>query len=80
MTLVVLILAVYYLTEVLTNQDGPLGVFIRLRNKLVALRCFVCTSIYAALLVYIAYRALEPAVWVLAAAGGAVIVSRVVER
>lgn len=43
-------LAVYGVTTIITEADGPFGVFYKLRqiNWLSALQCFICASVYVA--------------------------------
>lgn len=42
--------AVYGVTTIITEADGPFGIFYRLRQLewLGALQCFMCTSVYVA--------------------------------
>lgn len=53
--LIVYILAVYGVSSLLTSYDGLYAVFLRLRNKYPnsALKCMVCTSVWASLVLFI---------------------------
>lgn len=84
MTFVIATLATYWLTIALTQEDGPYGVFYKLRHlkALGALQCFTCSSLWvaAALSLLVASNVLEWVLYTLASAGGAVIIYEVVER
>lgn len=46
MDFIVLAFATFAVTLMLVEADGPFGIFNRLRRKLSALRCILCTSVY----------------------------------
>lgn len=80
MEFIIAILATYSITLMLTELDGPTGVFARMR-KLQAfqmLKCFPCTSIYVGIIIAL-YPADGPLEWVLtslALAGAATFLDR----
>lgn len=55
--LLILALATYGISMLLTSSDGLYGVFLRLRNKYPnsALQCLKCTSVYVALGLFIVF-------------------------
>lgn len=46
--LIISAFAVYGITAIISDNDGPFGLVYKLRSKLPALSCFVCTSVYVA--------------------------------
>jgi len=46
-------LATFGVSALLTDYDGPADIFRRAKNKLKALDCLVCTSVYIALLLFV---------------------------
>lgn len=80
MELITATIATYALTLVLTSSDGPWGIFARLRavKGLGALKCFLCTSVWAGaiLAIYPATSLLGWPLYTLALAGGAVLLDR----
>lgn len=67
-------LAVWYLSYIAVNEDGLFGILKRLRALTASwspLSCIVCTALWAAALVYVLSLVFMPAVYVLALAGGA---------
>ena len=85
LTIVITILATYYITLVLTKYDGPFSIFEWLRAKSPQpfndiLACFVCTAFWVGLAV--AFAVDMPTMWsyiitASAGAGGAVLLNKV---
>lgn len=80
-------LATYYTALVLTQQDGPFALFLKLRNQFTddtswiarGLRCLVCMSLYTSalftfFLVYFYHISLNNAVFVLPGLAGASVI------
>ncbi len=84
MELIISVLAVYCTTYFITGLNGPWGIFWRLRriNKLGALQCFTCSSIYLSAIIslYSSHTAIEWLIHALAYAGGAILVHEIIER
>lgn len=93
MIIVLAALATYYLALSVAREDGPFGVFLALRNAHTdddwigrGLRCVVCMSCWASLIVTIALSLLGhtdpwdwPIVW-LGLAGASVVIDRYWKR
>lgn len=82
--MILTVLGTYWLTLALTQEDGPFGVFYKLRRlkALGVLQCFTCSSLWVAavLSLLVASNFLEWVLYTLASAGGAAIIYEVVER
>lgn len=80
MSLVFTALSTYGLTYLLTHQDGPLGIFLKLQQfKL--FQCFYCTAFWVALLLTIPFAIsfLTFTILALATVGAVYIIYEVVE-
>lgn len=80
--IVISILATFMLTHLLTEKDGPEDIFWKLRQRLEALNCFTCTSVWVAALVavYPADGLYEWLIYLLGLAGGAVLIDWLLKR
>lgn len=78
MTIVISILATYMLSFLLSETDGPFGIFMRLRNirLMSALSCYNCTAVWvgAFFALYIAEHPLHWFITSLGLSGGAVLI------
>lgn len=70
-------LATFGLSSLLSYYSGPFEVFVRLRKKLKALECAVCTSVWVAFIVLalLAYGQYF-VVWVFATVGTVILMER----
>lgn len=80
--ILITLLAVYYITTILNQADGPWGVIYHLRNIISPFKCFVCTAPYVSAIValYPAQNAMQWIVWTTGLAGGAVAIDRLTTR
>jgi ABC-type arginine transport system permease subunit len=73
MEIILVGLAVFYVTSVLLNEYGPYGVFFKIRERVESsvVDCFVCASFWVALLfsAFFADNLLQWALYTLASAG-----------
>lgn len=77
--LLLLALATWRLAYLLVKESGPFGFMARIRAWSTLgglLTCIYCASVWTALAAYLIYLAFAPAVWVLAASGGAMMLYR----
>ena len=79
MTLILATLAVWRLTSLLVYEDGPFGVFDRLRDALLFRRllgCFWCTSVWTAAIIVAMVRLtfVDRIILWLAASAGAILI------
>lgn len=81
-TLLVSVLFVYGITTILVDTDGPGGIFYKLRQKLKALECFICTGFYVAMFASLATAAnlFDFIVHTFVILGGAVLLYRLGDR
>lgn len=74
---ILLMLATWYITEVIVTKHGPFGLFERARDGLPhggLLTCLYCTAIWVGAAVFLAYLYLPIIVWPFALAGGALVI------
>lgn len=72
--LIIMSCAVWYVSFILTQSDGPLGVFkgVREQPQLAILKCIYCTSFWIAIAFYLMlYNELEQVVHIFAICGAA---------
>lgn len=76
--LLTLSLACYLLTDALVNRDLPFSVMARLREQVKSdvFHCFYCSSIWAAIIVYVTWQIEPGIVYPFAIGGGAVLLWR----
>ena len=51
METIIAVLAVYGITTLLIDSDGPFGIFWRLRKKFELFQCFLCLSVWVATII-----------------------------
>jgi hypothetical protein len=80
METIVSILAVYGISKVLTEGNGPGGSLYKLRCHIEALNCFMCTSVWvASIIALFTYNGFAGYILVTAALfGGAIIINEVI--
>lgn len=78
--MIYLILANFALTLILVEQDGPYGVIYKLRQKLKALKCMTCTSVWVGALLALtdASNILEWLILTFALSGATIILDRII--
>ena len=77
--LLILALATWRLAYFATKESGPWGVMATVRAVSTLgglLTCIYCASVWTALLAYLVYLVFPPAVYIVAASGGAMLLHR----
>ena len=72
-----IILATYWLTSAVVYSAGPKNILFKLRHKYEFLECFICVSMWAAIATTIVAYLLPQLVYIMAIAGGALMLNKV---
>lgn len=77
--LLLLSLATWRLAYLITKESGPFDLVKKFRERLPLgglTSCIYCASIWAAVGVYLVFLIFPPAIWIIAASGGAMLMWR----
>ena len=76
-TFIATALATYYITSAITISDGPALLFAKLRHKYEFLECFICVAFWVTLTLTAVGYYLPVVIYLLAIAGGALLLNKV---